>query len=92
MKRWEGEGRRHHLEEGGASRDLLKPLPFRVRKLSGFHTHFKAFCDLHRRVAAFEYPVAFLSVQLELWVFKGLFGEHGGSLCLWRVSQLNRVW
>uniref|UniRef100_A0A8C2MBI3 Uncharacterized protein n=1 Tax=Cricetulus griseus TaxID=10029 RepID=A0A8C2MBI3_CRIGR len=43
-------------------------------KLSGFHTHFKAFCDLHRRVAAFEYPVAFLSVQLELWVFKGLFG------------------
>lgn len=34
----------------------------------------------------------FVSVCLELWVLKGLFGEHSGNLRPWRVSWVTVVW
>ncbi|CAH6876701.1 Omt2b [Phodopus roborovskii] len=47
---------------------------FQSKEVSGFHTRFRPFCDLHQQFPVFVAPVASLSVHLELWVFKGLFG------------------
>ena len=78
-------GQRHHLEEGGALQDLLMPLSCRARMQFRDPTYFQHFGgDCHGLFPTFNFDVCFLTVRLELWVFKGLFGEYGGSLCPWR--------
>ena len=35
----------------------------------------------HGLLPTFNEDVSLQPIRLELWVFKGLFGEYGGSLC-----------
>ena len=84
---------RHHLEEGRALQDLLKPLSYRERRRFSFPMDSQSFGGpLPGLFQIFDISEIFLLIRLELWVVKGLFGEYGRSLCPWRIRQLNMVW
>lgn len=84
---------RHHLEEGRALQDLLKPLSYRARRRFRFPMYSQsvggAFFGPFQKLS---FSMTFMPIRLELWVVKGLFGEYGRSLCPWRIRQLNMVW
>ena len=84
---------RHHLEVGRAIQDLLKPLSCRARRRFSFLMYPLGFGGAFpRRFQTSNYYMNFMTIRLELWVFRGLFGEYGRSLCPWRIRQLNMVW
>ena len=86
-------GQRHHLEEGRALQDLLKPLSYRARMQCGFPMYYQNFgAAFPGPFQTLSFPLTFMPIRLELWVAKGVFGEYGRSLCPWRIRQLKIVW
>lgn len=60
--------------------------------MSQLHICYGPVCEMQHHLPSFLDPLEFVIVYLETWVYKGLFGEHGGNLDPLRVSWPNTVW